>query len=298
MGEHGPGTGSALGGTPTRQRTARAAPRTTSSRPRSPRRRGGPLRPAAPLGAGRHGRRLCSPTTPSSIATSRSSCCRRARLERPTGARAAPRGAGRSRKLSHPNVIAVYDVGTARRACSSRWSTSTASRCAWSRERSAHAWPEVLEVLLAGRAGTRGRARCRHRAPRLQARQRDDRRGRTAARARLRARARARGEIPTESNPRTSSADRPRPRVVGTIGYIAPEQFLGDPPDMRSDQFGFCVTAWEALLGRVRSRGGPAASTSGRCSPVRRPARSHSRARARDQGVAPRALAFAVGPLP
>ncbi len=64
---------------------------------------------------------------------------------------------------------------------------------------------------------------------------------------------------PIESNPRTSSSDRPRARVVGTIGYIAPEQFLGDPPDMRSDQFGFCVTAWEALLGarpfEARTRG-------------------------------------------
>src|SRR5258706_2389387 len=30
---------------------------------------------------------------------------------------------------------------------------------------------------------------------------------------------------------------------------MAPEQFIGRSPDPRSDQFAFCVTAWEALTG-------------------------------------------------
>ncbi|HET9621890.1 MAG TPA: serine/threonine-protein kinase [Kofleriaceae bacterium] len=37
--------------------------------------------------------------------------------------------------------------------------------------------------------------------------------------------------------------------LIGTPAYMAPEQFIGRSPDPRSDQFAFCVTAWEALTG-------------------------------------------------
>jgi serine/threonine protein kinase len=37
--------------------------------------------------------------------------------------------------------------------------------------------------------------------------------------------------------------------LIGTPAYMAPEQFAGRAPDPRSDQFAFCVTAWEALVG-------------------------------------------------
>jgi hypothetical protein len=38
--------------------------------------------------------------------------------------------------------------------------------------------------------------------------------------------------------------------LVGTPRYMAPEQLEGLPADAASDQFAFCVTAWEALTGR------------------------------------------------
>ena len=38
--------------------------------------------------------------------------------------------------------------------------------------------------------------------------------------------------------------------VLGTPGYMAPEQLRGDPADARSDQFCFCVALFEALHGR------------------------------------------------
>ncbi len=43
--------------------------------------------------------------------------------------------------------------------------------------------------------------------------------------------------------------------LLGTPGYMSPEQIAGAPADARSDQFSFCVTTWEALFGRRPFRG-------------------------------------------
>ena len=43
--------------------------------------------------------------------------------------------------------------------------------------------------------------------------------------------------------------------LIGTPAYMAPEQFAGRAPDPKSDQFAFCVTAWEALTGARPFRG-------------------------------------------
>ena len=37
--------------------------------------------------------------------------------------------------------------------------------------------------------------------------------------------------------------------VLGTPAYMAPEQASGEDVDARSDQFAFCLVAWECLLG-------------------------------------------------
>jgi serine/threonine protein kinase/tetratricopeptide (TPR) repeat protein len=38
--------------------------------------------------------------------------------------------------------------------------------------------------------------------------------------------------------------------VLGTPAYMAPEQYVTGTPDPRSDQFSYCVALWEALYGR------------------------------------------------
>lgn len=44
------------------------------------------------------------------------------------------------------------------------------------------------------------------------------------------------------------------PELVGTLSYIAPEQFDGRASDARADQFSFCVALWEALAGQLPYR--------------------------------------------
>lgn len=107
-----------------------------------------------------------------------------------------------------------------------------------------------------------------------------------------------------------------RGAVCGTPAYLAPEQWLGQPADARSDQFAFCVALWEALAGARPFSGatretllsqitrGPAAEAAGRLPPrVRRlllrglafePADRHASLRALLDALAP--LSADLGP--
>jgi hypothetical protein len=63
---------------------------------------------------------------------------------------------------------------------------------------------------------------------------------------------------PPTSKPRDALLDSPLTQtgaLIGTPAYMAPEQYRGAPPDPRTDQFAFCVTAWQALTGERPFKG-------------------------------------------
>jgi tetratricopeptide (TPR) repeat protein len=55
---------------------------------------------------------------------------------------------------------------------------------------------------------------------------------------------------PLATTPVIADAPTVTQGLAGTPAYMAPEQLAGDPVDARSDQFAFCVVAWECLTGK------------------------------------------------
>ena len=153
----------------------------------------------------------------------------RRRSQRRTPSRAPARASSPRRKamarVAHANVVAVHEVVEAdgelfiamecvdgsrsRRAGSGRPGRAP-SGCAWS----------------SSRARARRRARGRARPPRHQAREHPDRQRRAGADHRLRARRRDRRAEP--------AAGGAASRLVGTVGYLAPEVAAGARGDARS----------------------------------------------------------------
>jgi eukaryotic-like serine/threonine-protein kinase len=182
-------------------------------------------------------------------------------------------------RLSHPNVVAVYEVGLfGDRIYIAIELVRGGTLASWSRERP-RSPREVLRVLRqAGEGlaaahaagivhrdfkpenvliGTDGRVRVTD-----------------FGLARLAADADAAAHTDPDADPeadgapaREASAEGSLPSVltlagtlIGTPAYMAPEQQRREPADERSDQYSFCLTMWEALTGdRVRRRGKPLA---------------------------------------
>ncbi|HEY5933544.1 MAG TPA: serine/threonine-protein kinase [Kofleriaceae bacterium] len=164
-------------------------------------------------------------------------------------------------RLKHPNVVTVYEVGTDQnRDYIAMELVEGESLEEWLARK-----PPRAEILDALRAAGRGLAAAHaaglvHRdfKPHNVLRSRDGHVYVTDFGL-------ARGQIETDAEApitgalrRDSVLDSPLTQtgiLIGTPAYMAPEQFSGKAPDPRSDQFAFCVTAWEALTGERPFRG-------------------------------------------
>jgi len=163
-------------------------------------------------------------------------------------------------RLSHPNVVVVYDVGTFGDSVFIAMEFiegETLSAWCAARSRSPR---EVLDVLLAAGRGLAAahEAGLVHRdfkpenvmiTKSGQVRVTDFGLAREIANAEIRE-----DRAAIEPTP-PSSADYLRMNLtrtgafMGTPGYAAPEQVLGSRGDARSDQFSYCVTLYEGLYG-------------------------------------------------
>ena len=162
-------------------------------------------------------------------------------------------------RLSHPNVVTVHDVGTfGDRVFLAMHFVDGETLTTWVRH--AKSWREIVEMY--GYAG-RGLAA----AHKVGLVHRDfkpdnvlvdgDRRVRVTDFGLARPVATALASESSSGAPvdiLTSSSRLEKPitlagSIMGTPAYMAPEQYLGQTVDARSDQFSFCVALWEALNG-------------------------------------------------
>ncbi|MEX1366078.1 MAG: serine/threonine-protein kinase, partial [Nannocystaceae bacterium] len=165
-------------------------------------------------------------------------------------------------RLSHPNVVPVYDVGEDEgRVFIALELVRGRSLRPWMAE--PHAWPEVVEVFAQAARGLAAAhaAGLVHRDFKPENVLLGD-----DGRVRVSDFGIARRLVPTvdevtepesggDPGP-SASASMASQRYAGTPGYMAPEQFLGDPVDARTDQFGLCVALHEALYGERPFAGG------------------------------------------
>ncbi len=191
---------------------------------------------------------------------------RRRRLQREAQAMA---------KLSHPNVISVYDVGTVEgRVFLAMELVEGTTLGGWRKAKERH-WTEVLEVYgAAGRGlhaahlaglvhrdfkpdnvlvGVDGRVRVTDFGIARPARGLDSV-GPLSESPDIEA------SISASGSGRMLDLTLTRPgALAGTPAYMSPEQFDGGMPDARADQFSFCVALWGALYGEAPFEGRSAA---------------------------------------
>ncbi len=204
------------------------------------------------------------------------------------GARAADREQARGRlvreaqamaRLSHPNVVPVYDVGAVgERVFVAMEHVDGLTLGAWLRQ-AQPAWPRVLEAMIGAGRGLAAAhdAGIVHRdfkpdnvmidaqgRPRVMdfglARAAEDDAGVPTQREAITG---AHASVGASEEPGASSSGSGSLSgssaamgsltrtgfVLGTPAYMAPEQHFGAPPEPASDQFGFCVALYEALYG-------------------------------------------------
>ncbi len=146
-------------------------------------------------------------------------------------------------RLSHPNVVAIYDVGSsAGRMFLAMELVEGETLGAWLAQRT-RTPGEILSMFLMAGSGLLAahRAGIVHRdfKPQNVMVARDG-----SARVMDFGLAAAGGPGHTQQIRLTKAG-----AILGTPLYMSPEQMVGQPVDLRADQFSFCVALWEALHG-------------------------------------------------
>jgi len=156
-------------------------------------------------------------------------------------------------QLAHPNVVTVYEVGSAdgrlyvameyvRGHTLRDWLTAAP-----------RTWREIVDIMIAAGAGLAAAhaADLVHRDFKPEnVLVGEDGRPRVTDFGLARVDGRTSGVIPL--TPGSADLDTPMTvtgALMGTPAYMPPEQIAGAAVDARSDQFAFCVVAWELLFG-------------------------------------------------
>jgi serine/threonine protein kinase len=155
-------------------------------------------------------------------------------------------------RLSHPNVVSIYDVGPADGAVFIAMELLEGGTLrSWLRG-GPHAFDDILDRFIAAGQGLAAA----HRAGLVH---RDFKPDNVLLGADGEVHVADFGLARLAADSDASEPLRTRPNgvddltrtgdVLGTPAYMAPEQLCGEPSDARADQFSFCVALWEGLYG-------------------------------------------------